>query len=229
MRSLSSHRPNRAPGVVGADVISDIVAPRRLVTPLGVKFHGAERMLHVLPGCVHELGIALDLVYLGLGAVVLHVGLPEHIMEVGVLIYAVDDVAEDLLLPLGPTRATTKEELSEYIVFLRHRYSSSTLLSSTKTSSHSPLLVEMSEWRETTSAPVCFRTMLSRTERPASMTCWRMALMSLRPSKLSASRFSAGVNTPKLRTITRSSTILVLIRSGPRPMNSCWKGIVSSL
>ena len=44
-------------------------------------------MLHVLPGCVHELGIALDLVYLGLGAVVLHVGLPEHIMEVGVLVY----------------------------------------------------------------------------------------------------------------------------------------------
>src|SRR5215207_7113269 len=175
----------------------------------------------MLPAGVHELRIALDLVYLGLGAVALHVGLSEHILEVGVLVNAVDDVPEDLFLPLRATRATTEEELSEYIVYLRHRYSSSTLLSSTKTSSHSPLLVEMSEWTETTSAPVCLWTLLSKIERPASRTCWRMALISLRPSKLWASCFSAGVNTPKLRTITRSSTIRVLILSGPRPTNSC--------
>src|SRR5215203_584836 len=87
----------------------------------------------------------------------------------------------------------------------------------------------MSEWIETTLAPVCFWTISSRFGRPASRTCWRIALISLHPSWLFASCLSAGVNTPKLRTITRSSTILVLIRSGPRPTNSCWKAIISSL
>src|SRR5918998_257867 len=183
----------------------------------------------MLPGCVDELGVALDLVYLGLGAVALHIRLPEHLVEVGILVYAVDGVPGDLLLPLGPTRVATKKDLSKDRMFPCHLCSSSTLRSSTKTSSHSPLLVEMSEWTETTSAPVCFSTMPSRTSRPASRTCWRMALMSLRPSKLLASCFSAGVSTPKLRTITRSSTIRVRILSGPRPTNSCWKAIISSL
>ncbi len=90
-------------------------------------------------------GLPPDLVYLLLRAIALHVRLPEHLGEVGVLIYAVDDVAEDLLLPLGPTRVTIEEELPQQRVFLGHLYPSSMLRSSTKTSSHSPLLVEMSE------------------------------------------------------------------------------------
>src|SRR5215218_9107846 len=182
----------------------------------------------MLPGGVDEFGVVADLVYLDLRAVASHVGLLEHLPEIRVLVYAVDDVPQYFLLPLGSTRVA-KENLPEDRVFLRHRYPSSTLRSSTKTSSHSPLLVEMSEWTETTSAPVCFWTMPSRIERPASRTCWRVALMSLRPSKLLASCFSAGVSTPKLRTTTRSSTTRVRIRSGPRPTNSCWKAIISSL
>src|SRR3712207_5338058 len=142
--------------------------PRSLWPTLRVQLPRAERLLQVFPCRVDELGVALDLVYLGLGAVALHIRLPEHLVEVGVLVYAVDDVPEDLLLPLGPTRVATKEELPEHRMFLGHLCSSSTLRSSTKTSSHSPLLVEMSEWTETTSAPVCFSTMLSKTERPAS-------------------------------------------------------------
>src|SRR5215210_1693322 len=164
----------------------------------------------MLPGGVDQLGVVDDLVYFGLGAVALHISLCEHLVEVSVLVYAVDEVPQDLLLPLGSIRVA-EEELPEESAFLRHLYSSCTLRSSTKTSIHSPLLVEMSEWTETTSAPVCFSTMLSRSERPASRTCWRMALMSLRPSKLLASCLSAGVSTSKLRTIVRSSIILVRI------------------
>src|SRR5215216_3988186 len=195
----------------------------------GIQLSRAERLLQVPPGRVDEFGVAPDLVYLDLRAVAAHVGLLNHLVEGGVFIYAVDDVPEYLLLPLGPARVATEEELPKDRMILRHRFSSSMLRSSTKTSSHSPLLVEMSEWTERTSDPVCFSTMPSRTGRPASRTCWRMALMSLRPSKLLASCFSAGVNTPKLRTTTRSSTMRVRIRSGPRPTNSCWKAIISSL
>src|SRR5215212_9708115 len=183
----------------------------------------------MLPTSLDEFWVAPDLIYLLLRAVAPHVRLLEHLVERDILIYAVDDVAEDLLLPFGPARVATKEELPQQGVLLGHLYSSSTLRSSTKTSSHSPLLVEISEWTETTSAPVCLLTIPSKTGRPASRTCWRMALMSLRPSKLVASCLSAGVKTPKLRTITRSSTIRVRILSGPRPTNSCWKAIISSL
>src|SRR5215212_4948556 len=197
--------------------------------PPGIQRSRAKHLLQVLPTGMNELGVGTDLIYLALGAVAPHIRLFENLVEGGVLIYAMDDVAKNFLFPLGPTRVTPKEELAQQGVLLGHRCSSSTLRSSTKTSIHSPLLVEMSEWTETTSAPVCLRTMSSRFGRPASRTCWRIALMSLRPSWVSASRFSAGVSTPKLRTITRSSTIRVLIRSGPRPTNACWKAITSSL
>jgi hypothetical protein len=70
---------------------------------------------------------------------------------------------------------------------------------------------------------------LSKSERPASRTCWRTALINLRSSKLADSCSSAGVSTPKLRTNTKPSTMRVLIPSGPRPTNSCWKAIISSL
>src|SRR5215213_1868776 len=93
----------------------------------------------------NKLGVVLDLVYLALGAVAPHIGLPEHLRKSGVLVYPVDDVAEDLLLPLRPARVAREEELPQQGVFLGHRCSSSTLRSSTKTSIHSPLLVEMSE------------------------------------------------------------------------------------
>src|SRR5215211_5269880 len=129
-----------------------------------------------------ELGVAPDLIDLDLGAVALYVRLLEYLVQFGILIYAVDDVAEDLLLAPGPARVTPKEEPPYQRVFIGHRNSSSIMRSSTKTSIHSPLLVEISEWTETTSAPVCFRTIASRSERPASRTCCLMALMSLRPS-----------------------------------------------
>jgi len=45
-----------------------------------------------------------------LGAVALYVRLLEYLVEFGVLIYAMDDVAEDLLLPPGPARVAPKEE-----------------------------------------------------------------------------------------------------------------------
>ena len=58
-------------------------------------------MLQVLPTMVDELGIHDDLVDLALGAVAAHVGLLEYVVKVGILIYAVDDVLEDLLLALS--------------------------------------------------------------------------------------------------------------------------------
>ena len=58
-------------------------------------------MLQVLPAMVDELGIHDDLVDLALGAVAAHVGLLEYVVKVGILIYAVDDVLEDLLLALS--------------------------------------------------------------------------------------------------------------------------------
>ena len=50
---------------------------------------------------VDELGVHDDLVDLALGAVTAHVGLLEHVVKVGVLVHAVDDVLEDLLLALA--------------------------------------------------------------------------------------------------------------------------------
>jgi len=57
-----------------------------------------------------EFGVAPDLIDLDLGAVALYVRLLEYLVEFGVLIYAMDDVAQDLLLPPGPARVTPKEE-----------------------------------------------------------------------------------------------------------------------
>jgi len=50
---------------------------------------------------VDQLGVSEDLVDLELGAVSAYVRLLEHVAEVGVRVYAVADVAEDLLLALG--------------------------------------------------------------------------------------------------------------------------------
>jgi hypothetical protein len=50
---------------------------------------------------VDELGIHDDLVDLSLGAVAAHVGLLEYVVKVGLLIHAVEDVVEDLLLALS--------------------------------------------------------------------------------------------------------------------------------
>jgi hypothetical protein len=50
---------------------------------------------------VDELGIHDDLVDLDLGAVAAHVGFLEYVVKVGILIHAVDDVLEDLLLALS--------------------------------------------------------------------------------------------------------------------------------
>ncbi len=47
-----------------------------------------------------KLGVSDDLVYYFLRAVAAHVGFPEHVVEVSLLVQAVDDVAEYLLLPL---------------------------------------------------------------------------------------------------------------------------------
>jgi hypothetical protein len=57
-----------------------------------------------------EFGVAPDLIDLYLGAVALYVRLLEYPVEFGVLIYAMDNVAEDLLLPPGPARVTPKKE-----------------------------------------------------------------------------------------------------------------------
>jgi hypothetical protein len=62
---------------------------------------GGEHVLQVLPAMVDELGIHDDLVDLALGAVAAHVGLLEYVVKVGILVHAVDDVVEDLLLALS--------------------------------------------------------------------------------------------------------------------------------
>jgi hypothetical protein len=50
---------------------------------------------------VDELRVHDDLVDLDLGAVAAHVGLLEDVVKVGILIHAVEDVLEDLLLALS--------------------------------------------------------------------------------------------------------------------------------
>jgi hypothetical protein len=57
-----------------------------------------------------EFGVAPDLIDLDLGAVALYVRLLEYLVQFCVFIYAMDDVAEDLLLPPGPARVTPKQE-----------------------------------------------------------------------------------------------------------------------
>jgi len=57
-----------------------------------------------------EFGVAPDLIDLILGAVALYVRLLEYLVEFGILIYAMDHVAEDLLLPPGPARVTPEED-----------------------------------------------------------------------------------------------------------------------
>jgi hypothetical protein len=55
-----------------------------------------------------EFGVAPNLIDLNLGAIALYVMLLEYLVEFCVLIYAVDDVAEDPLLPPGPAQVTPK-------------------------------------------------------------------------------------------------------------------------
>src|SRR5215203_2068119 len=98
-----------------------------LGTPPGIELPGPGSLFQLLSCRADELGIALDLVYLSLRAVSLYVRLLEHLGQCGVLVYAVNDVAEDFLFPLGPTRVTPNEELTQQRVFLGHRCSSSKL------------------------------------------------------------------------------------------------------
>ncbi len=58
-------------------------------------------MLQVLPAMVDELGVHDYLVDLVLGADAAYVGFLENVVKVGVLVYAVDDVLEYLLLALS--------------------------------------------------------------------------------------------------------------------------------
>jgi hypothetical protein len=55
-----------------------------------------------------EFGVAPNLIDFNLGAVALYIRLLEYLVEFCVLIYAVDDVAEDPLLPPGPAQVTPK-------------------------------------------------------------------------------------------------------------------------
>src|SRR5215216_4923708 len=83
--------------------------PPRGSVLFGIQLSRTERLLQVLPTGMDEFGVGADLIDLDLGAVALYVSLLEHLVEDCALIYAVDDVAENLLLPLGPTRVTPKE------------------------------------------------------------------------------------------------------------------------
>ena len=78
-------------------------------TLIGIQLSRAERLLQVLPCCVHEIGAARDLVYLSLGAVATYVGLSQHFVEIRILVDAVHDVLEDLLLMLYLSRVTLEE------------------------------------------------------------------------------------------------------------------------
>src|SRR5215208_6876712 len=84
--------------------------PPRGSVLFGIQLSRTERLLQVLPTGMDQFGVAPDLIDLDLGAVTLYVRLLEYLVEFGVLIYAMDDVAEDLLLPPGPARVTPKEE-----------------------------------------------------------------------------------------------------------------------
>jgi 23S rRNA C2498 (ribose-2'-O)-methylase RlmM len=76
--------------------------PRRaLVAPFWIELPRAEYVLQVLPAMVDQLRVSEDLVDLDLGAVSAYVGFLEHLIKLGVRVYAVDDVAEDFLLALG--------------------------------------------------------------------------------------------------------------------------------
>jgi hypothetical protein len=55
-----------------------------------------------------EFRVAPNLIDLNLGAVALYVRLLEYLVEFCVLIYAMDDVAEDPFLPPGPAQITPK-------------------------------------------------------------------------------------------------------------------------
>ena len=68
------------------------------MAPFWIEFPRAEYVLQMLPAMVDELGVHDDLVDLALGAVAPHVGLLQHVAKVGVRVYAVEDVLEDLLL-----------------------------------------------------------------------------------------------------------------------------------
>jgi hypothetical protein len=52
----------------------------------------------MLPARVDEFWVADDSVYLALGAGTVYIGLLEHFAEISALVYAVDDVLEDLIL-----------------------------------------------------------------------------------------------------------------------------------
>jgi hypothetical protein len=57
-----------------------------------------------------QFWVAADLIDLNRGAVALYVRLLEYLLQFGILIYAMDDVAQYLLLPPGSAGVTAKEE-----------------------------------------------------------------------------------------------------------------------
>jgi hypothetical protein len=76
---------------------------------IGIQLSRAERLLQVLPAGVHEIGAARDLVYLRLGTVAKYVRFSQHFAEIRILVDAMDDVLEDLLLVLYLGWATQEE------------------------------------------------------------------------------------------------------------------------
>jgi hypothetical protein len=70
---------------------------------------------------MHEICAARDLIYLRLGAVATHLGFLEHFLEARILVDAVDDVLEDLLLVFYLRRAT-QEEAPPQRVYSRHPF-----------------------------------------------------------------------------------------------------------
>jgi hypothetical protein len=61
----------------------------------------SERLAESFSGGPDKLGIAYDLVDLLLGTVATHVVFLEYLLQGHILVYAADDVPEDLLLTLG--------------------------------------------------------------------------------------------------------------------------------
>src|SRR5215216_3559037 len=59
-----------------------------------VEFARSKHPLQVFPAGVNQLRVPYDLVYHLLRAVAPHVGLPQHVVEVGLLVEAMNDVAE---------------------------------------------------------------------------------------------------------------------------------------
>ena len=69
-----------------------------------------ERLSQLFPGGSDELRVADDLLYVGLGGVAAHVFFLKHLWQGCALVYARDDVLEDLLLTLAQRGAAPASE-----------------------------------------------------------------------------------------------------------------------